>query len=213
LFFKPCKGIEQGVKQMCHASLKDSTFYSLLYRVDQDLARKVREARCPLCGGALHTSDYARKPRGQLVELARKFSRRLSFCCAEDSCRRRATPPSVRFLGRKVYLSVVVCLITAMRQGLTPQGARRLKHELGVDRRTVERWRKWWQESLPQSRYWREARVQLGPNAPSVCLLPGALFDHFGAFDCRDGLRHLLRFLSPITTVFEISLHASLWPC
>jgi hypothetical protein len=198
---------------MCHPLLKDSTFYSFLYKIDKDLAEKVREARCPFCGGALHTSDYDRKPRGLLVELERKFARRLSFCCAVDNCRSRTTPPSVRFFGRKVYLTVFVCLITAMRQGATPQGARRLQQELGVDRRTLERWRKWWQESFPKTRFWSEARVQLGSNGPYGSLLPRSLLECFGALGSQEGLLRFLRFLSPISTLFEISVHASLWPC
>jgi len=33
------------------------------------------------------------------------------FCCAVDGCRSRATPPSLRFLGRKVYLAAIVVLV------------------------------------------------------------------------------------------------------
>ncbi|NLS97786.1 MAG: hypothetical protein GXX96_37065 [Planctomycetaceae bacterium] len=37
-----------------------------------------------------------------------------------DGCRKRTTPLSVRFLGRKVYLGAVVVLVAAMRQGPSP---------------------------------------------------------------------------------------------
>ena len=30
------------------------------------------------------------------------------YCCAEEDCRRRRTPESVRFLGRRVYAGLVV---------------------------------------------------------------------------------------------------------
>jgi len=43
----------------------------------------------------------------------------LSFCCALDGCRSRATPPSLRFLGRKVYLAAIVVLIAILRHGAT----------------------------------------------------------------------------------------------
>ena len=49
-------------------------------------------------------------PTPELEEYAERFS----FCCAVDGCRKRATPPSLRFLGRKVYLATVVTLISAM---------------------------------------------------------------------------------------------------
>jgi hypothetical protein len=53
------------------------------------------------------------------------------------------TPPSSRFLGRKVYLATMVVLIAIMREGATAARMRRLSGLLGVDRRTVERWRAW----------------------------------------------------------------------
>ena len=39
---------------------------------------------------------------------AEAFSRRFSLCCGRDGCRHRATPPSVRFLGGRVYVGAVV---------------------------------------------------------------------------------------------------------
>ena len=41
---------------------------------------------------------------------------RLSFCCAVDGCRTRATPPSLRFVGRKVYLATIVVLVAIMQE-------------------------------------------------------------------------------------------------
>ena len=55
---------------------------------------------------------------------------RLSFCCDRDGCRKRATPPSVRFLGPKGLLGVIVILISAMRQGPTPRRVRELSDTL-----------------------------------------------------------------------------------
>ena len=43
-----------------------------------------------------------------------------------DGCRTRATPPSLRFLGRHVYLATVVTLISAMQLGTTPSRLARL---------------------------------------------------------------------------------------
>ncbi|HRZ54915.1 MAG TPA: hypothetical protein P5525_05600 [Candidatus Paceibacterota bacterium] len=39
---------------------------------------------------------------------------RFSLCCGKEGCRRRNTPPSVRFLGRWVYAGLVVILVAAM---------------------------------------------------------------------------------------------------
>ena len=58
-----------------------------------------------------------RKPRGRPLGLGPEDDWRLSFCCAVDGCRTRATPPSLRFLGRKVYLATIVVLVAIMREG------------------------------------------------------------------------------------------------
>jgi len=65
--------------------------------------------------------------------------RRFSLCCAKDGCRKRETPGSLRFLGRKVYFGAMVVLISAMQSGLNPARMARLKALVGVSRRTVLR--------------------------------------------------------------------------
>ena len=62
---------------------------------------------------------------------------------ARMRCRRRHTPPSGRFLGRRVYAGVVVVLVSAMIHGLKPQRVCGLREALGIDARTLERWRQW----------------------------------------------------------------------
>jgi hypothetical protein len=71
-------------------------------------------------------SSYDRKPRGGPAGLGQEYAERFSFCCAVDGCRTRATPPSLRFLGRHVYLATVVTLISAMQLGTTPSRLARL---------------------------------------------------------------------------------------
>ena len=87
-----------------HRLLADARFYALLLEIDWDLARSVRDARCE-CAGALHASHYPRKPRGGPAALPEGYERRYSFCCSREGCRTRATPPSVRFFGRRWYLA------------------------------------------------------------------------------------------------------------
>lgn len=153
--------------------LKDTNFFALLLRFDEDLAREVREAGCP-CGGVLHSARYRRKPRGGPEGLGSEYSMRASFCCAEDGCRRRATSPSVRFLGRKVFFSVVVLLLPILREGPSPVRLRRLEQHFSVSRRTLYRWRLWWREMVPRSRWWQGKRGQWEtPVDPEQ--LPGSL--------------------------------------
>ena len=97
--------------------------------------------------------------------LSPEYGWRLSFCCARRDCRKRATPPSLRFLGRKVYLGAVVVLIAALRCGPTPARMRHLEELVGVNRRTVGRWRRWWCEELIDTPFWRAASGTVMPPA------------------------------------------------
>lgn len=183
---------------MCHALLRDATLYAVLFELDRDLADQARVAGCP-CGGALHSARYPRKPRGGLEDLGPEYRTRLSFCCAVDGCRRRVTPPSVRYLGRRVYLGAVVVLITAMHAGITARRAAQLREWLGVSVRTLTRWRAWWHARFPASPFWHQMRGRFAPPlVPGE--LPAALLDRFAGDSLRDRLVAVLRFLAPITT-------------
>ena len=108
--------------------LRDGRLRKLLEHGDEDLARECREGGCELCGGVLHSAKYARKPRGP--EGVEAWDRRHSFCCEEEGCRKRHTPPSLRFLWRRVYVSVVVVLVAAMVHGVKPRRVERLRQVL-----------------------------------------------------------------------------------
>jgi hypothetical protein len=158
---------------LCHRFLSSPSFLLLLLTIDRDLAEKVRSAGCP-CGGTLHSANYPRKPRGGPPCPDPAFSLRHSFCCDVDGCRCRSTPPSVRFLGRRVYLGVLVVLITAMRQGPTPKGYAELRDRFGVDRRTIARWQAWWKEFFPGTNFWKGAKARCA-RLPSPAEYPQAL--------------------------------------
>ena len=135
---------------MYRTLLADARFYELLLAFDRDIAAAARAVGCSRCGGVLHSARFRRKPRGGPAGLGEAYDQRLSFCCASDLCRKRMTPPSFRFLGRKVYLGAVVVLVSAMRQGAT--AARQLCELVGVGRRTIARWREWWRRALVAAR-------------------------------------------------------------
>ena len=181
---------------MWHALLRDTRFFELLYVLDRDLADQTRIQGC-LCGGRLHQAHYPRKPRGGPADLSPDRERRLSFCCDRDGCRRRTTPPSLRFLGRRVYFGVGVVLVTAMVHGATPRRVAELRAQLGVDRRTLVRWRRWWQEHFPTSPFWCEHRARFSPPV-STHGLPRALLGRFAPEGKPDGVVALLRFLAPL---------------
>ena len=140
--------------------LADARFHDLLLAVDRDLAEACRTEGCA-CGGRRHMARYARKPRGRPCRLGPEHDQRFSFCCAVDGCRSRATPPSLRFLGRRVYVATVVVLIAILQHGVSDARLERLSEVVSVDRRTIARWRRWWRDTFTATPFWRMARAAL----------------------------------------------------
>jgi hypothetical protein len=154
---------------------------------------------CPF-GGRLHCANYPCAPRGGREHLPDEYRQRFSFCCERDGCSKRLTPPSVRFLGRNVYLDAVVVLISAVRQGPTPRRVRELSRLFGVDRATIARWQTFWRDRFPQTPFWKIARARLVP-VVEIVSLPYSLVDGFlSRHPPCAGWVILQRFLSPITT-------------
>lgn len=175
-----------------------SCLVPVLRKLDEQLAAEARKRGCA-CGGELHQANYPRKPRGIPPQQGEDCWHRLSFCCAKEGCRRRTTPPSVMFLGRKVYPGAVVVLVSVLRQGPTAIRLSRLKELVGVSARTVRRWRRWWLRNFVQSRFWKAARgrfrVPLDEHQ-----LPLALLEAFEAKPPPLQLVQMLRFLRPLTS-------------
>lgn len=180
----------------CQCYLADQNLFQFLEKCDSDLAENCRQKGCLHCAGKLHRADYRRKPRGGPETTEEIY--RDSFCCAEDGCRKRHTPPSLRFLGRRIFWGVTMVLVSAMRHGLKPKRVQALRESLAIDRRTLERWRAWWLETFVQSTFWKAARARFMPLV-NESNLPLSLCEAF-QIDRRDKLLELLKFLSPLTT-------------
>ena len=187
----------QRTPPVYQAVLADAKFHEQLLAFDRDIAASVRAERCRRCGGALHSGSYARKPRGGPTGLGPEHAERFSFSCAVDGCRKRATPPSLRFLGRHVYLATVVTLISALMLGTTPSRLARLSVVPGLDRRTLARWRDWWRSTFTESPFAAVAMAAMVPPL-DIASLPASLLERF-AGDIREQLVRLLRFLRPLT--------------
>ena len=178
---------------MYQTLLRDASFYDLLLRFDEDLAESVRLAGCA-CGGRLHQGHYMRKPRGGPAELGRRTSLRLSYCCSVEGCRRRRMPPSLRFLDRKVFFSVVVLLVPVLREGPTAARLERLQERFQVSARTVRRWQRWWREDFATSP--GMLRFQgLCAEAIERVALPGSLLDVVRQESIRERVLTVLRLL------------------
>ncbi len=185
---------------MCHAFYRRTSFYQQLFELDQQLAVQVQQSGCS-CGGTLHSARYPRKPRGVPRDvLGEAYEYRFSFCCSVDGCRRRCTPPSVRFLGRKVYLGSIIVLLCALEHGLSAARRQRLIESLDLWPQTLHRLRRWWQSRFAQTPCWQSLRSQFLPPI-SADHLPGALLGRLNGTYLPHRLIHLLALLQPITSV------------
>jgi hypothetical protein len=113
----------------------------------------------------------------------------------------------VRFLGRRVYLGAVVVLVSAMLNGPAPRRVATLGALVGVSRRTLERWQRWWRTTFVESVFWKAAAGRLARTAAREHL-PWSLLARFRG-DERTRLVSALRFLAPITSTSTRSAMAS----
>ena len=173
--------------------LHDPAFFRFLTQIDAQLAAEARQRRCPGCAGPLHVADFPRKPRGCPASVRQEYSSRLCFTCGR--CEARTTPASVRFLGRRVYVAVMLMLASP------PAGsaAHALAGLMAVPVRTVRRWRRWWQEDFQRTAFWRSVRERFAPQVP-VEALPQSLLERFQGPTDHDRLVQLLRFVCPLST-------------
>lgn len=177
---------------MCHAALQDPAFFRFLTRIDEELAAATRLRGCQACAGPLHVANYPRKPRGCPAAVQEEYSRRLSFTCGW--CDRRATSPSVRFAGRRVYLAVVLMLVSPV--GST--SAQALGSGLRIAAVTLKRWRTWWRETLPLTPFWRSVCERFMPPV-AVSELPQSLLERFQTRAMTTPVAQALRFIAPLS--------------
>ena len=178
---------------MCHILLHDPLFFKLLLRIDIDLAQQMHAQKCS-CGGALHLANYPRKPRGCPREVWDDYASRFSFCCS--LCRKRSTPMSVRFLGRRVYLSLAVALMSMRHTGSSAR-QNQLAATLAIPARTLQRWRTWWSDAFPMTSLWQSQCARFMPPV-EMAELPTSLLARFIGSVVESATR-LLVFLMPLS--------------
>ncbi len=149
-------------------------FFASLLANDAARAEQTCVAGCGYCGGPLSVGHDERKPRGALFASAgEEFTQRFSDCCSREGCRRRATPPSVRFLGPKGYLESAILVACALVV-LIDDCARVIRIAIGVAARTVRRWMTWWRTVFAASRRPRLAPAGSAPLANYASWLMGS---------------------------------------
>ena len=118
------------------------------------------------------------------------------FVHGRDGCRHRATPPSVRFLGRRVYVGAVVILASVV--ALAAASFRAAERATGIAARTSRRWLHWWQGPFTTSAPLVELSGRLVPS-PSRSALPTSVLERLPG-DAATRVRRLLAWLAPIPT-------------
>jgi hypothetical protein len=171
-------------------------FFRLLVELDEAVTDRVAAEGCPVCNGPLHRSDYDRKPRGALLAPAGEaFARRFSLCCGREGCRKRAMPPSVRFLGRRVYLGAVVILASIVALAL--HAAAEVRRQTGVPARTTRRWLGWWHGPFLRTGMFVSICARLV--GVDVGCVPASIVDRLEGTRTQQ-VRTMLELLAPLTT-------------
>jgi len=179
---------------MSHEWIAEAKFFELLDEEDARATMSAQAGGCRRCGGRLDRADYARKPRGGTVGAAgERLSRRRSLCCARRGCRARVTPPSLVFLGRRVYLGLTV-LLASWRAGAD-------ENKPSPPARTRRRWLAWFREALPPTAWFAEQRARLSPPWEPGEVLPDGVLDRLlKGRSLAEASALMLRLLSPLST-------------
>jgi hypothetical protein len=177
-------------------------FFEILEREDEAITLRVAAEGCPECEGPLHRGDYDRKPRGGLFAAAgEEFARRFSLCCGREGCRKRATPPSLRFLGRRFYLGAAVILASLVAQALEVAemvaAATKIRAATGVPARTTARWLAWWRGPFLSTDVFVAIRARL--IGVEVARLPASILERLPGTRAEQ-VRMLVTLLAPIST-------------
>jgi hypothetical protein len=184
---------------MSHARTLWLKFHADLFAADLAAAERIRSEGCSRCrSGRLCVANYPRKARGldDEAEGQGRYDLRLSFCCSRDGCRRRTTPPSVRFLGRHVYVAVRVLLAVSASSGAAPAAPATPPPA----RQTRRRWRSFWQERLLGSAVFIEMIASRMTSPLESAEMPDALLDRLRG-DRPSRVFAMLRLLAPWTTL------------
>ena len=179
--------------------LFDTRFHLLLNKIDQEFAEKVRQQGCS-CGGKLHQADYPRSPFGLPALFRTHYDERISFCCS--LCRKRTTPQSVRFFGRRWFPAPLLLFISVLTLGVNKRRCAQVRRYFGIaiSEPTWRRWRQWWRDSFITTPFWQQAKGSF-PTTDQIMQgpFPRVLLTIFKG-KIEEKMILLLRFLAPLTT-------------
>jgi hypothetical protein len=171
-------------------------FHQLLIKIDSDFSKESMQEGCP-CGGKLHQANYPRSPFGLSEKSRDYYQTRFSSCCGD--CRRRKTPKSVRFFGRRWYVAPIFILMNALKLHWSDRNCASIQRHFGIKmtKRTWRRWRRWWLECFELTDFWKQAKGLISIN---YCIgpFPRTLF-HIYPLPWSSRFVSVLKFFAPLT--------------
>jgi hypothetical protein len=99
----------------------------------------------------------------------------------------------------------MVILVTYLCHGATPGRVARLTQEFDIDPATLARWRRWWRDDFPATRFWRQHRATFftlgqGGQEPLVFLIDHYLHGPEPGPPAHEEVQALLSFFAPLST-------------
>jgi hypothetical protein len=107
----------------------------------------------------------------------------------------------VRFFGRRWFPAPLFILVSVLTLGISERRLEQVKRHLGikVSESTWKRWRRWWREVFPTTRFWQHAKGLVPGVLESDMTFPHDLLAAFkGKLTNKIGF--LLKFLAPLTS-------------
>ena len=98
-----------------------------------------------------------------------------------------------------MYVGAVFVLATVLQHGPSKRSVTALSSLLGITRRTLVRWRRWWSTAFATSRFWKSLRGRFVP-AVDEAAMPASILSRMLGTDDAERLVALLGVLAPVTT-------------
>ena len=155
--------------------LTSPIFFELLLKIDIIIAKETCDGGCFFCEGLLHVSNWIRAGFGIPDGCSKDVLIRHSFTC--NSCKKRCTPNSLRFMYYRWYTTGVELVVAALRPNDDKEAQNKLRKDLGISEATMTIFLKWWQDTFCNSTFEKQTPLAIASN--STRLAPSAILKHF----------------------------------
>jgi hypothetical protein len=99
-----------------------------------------------------------------------------------------------------VYLGVIITLICAAKQGLSPRRRARLIDELDLWPQTFFRWQRFWKAQVPVTAHWQTLRARL-MHGLDITTLPDGLLSQLSGENLSQRIIRFAQLMAPLGTL------------